>query len=392
MRKSLAAIGFCLALAFPFISFAGPNPPPGVTTSGAVTAAHCAKFNSATVISDSGGACGGSGSPGGTSGQEQYNNSGAFGGFTMSGDCTDVTSTGVITCTKLNSVSPGGFFSASPASPPVIGNTVAANGTFATLGASAFTDTALSSGSTQCVQANTAGTLSLTGTSCGSGAGTITQVVAGSLLTGGGTSGSVTVGVATIVANTALVNATASAAVPTAIALPSCSTVNSYLQYTTSTGFSCLTATVPTAVFVQSETSGGASPDSCVAATLCGRNITGTTVNTITGASFSGLTFTLPAGTYIIEGTSVYNDGTSTDAKVSLLRNTTDSTNTIIGLLLSHSNVANLPATINGVFTIAASKTFAWQIETTSGWSGGTANSFAGITETYVIIVVTKIG
>lgn len=41
---------------------------------------------------------GGGGTPGGSSGQIQYNNSGAFGGFTQSGNCTTVTSTGVISC------------------------------------------------------------------------------------------------------------------------------------------------------------------------------------------------------------------------------------------------------------------------------------------------------
>ena len=41
---------------------------------------------------------------GGTSGQIQYNNAGALAGFTMSGDCTTVVSTGVITCTKSNGV------------------------------------------------------------------------------------------------------------------------------------------------------------------------------------------------------------------------------------------------------------------------------------------------
>ena len=42
-------------------------------------------------------ASGGGGTPGGTSGQIQYDNGGSFGGFTMSGDATLVTSTGVIT-------------------------------------------------------------------------------------------------------------------------------------------------------------------------------------------------------------------------------------------------------------------------------------------------------
>jgi hypothetical protein len=40
---------------------------------------------------------GGGGTPGGSSGQVQYNNAGAFGGFTLGGDATLVTSTGVMT-------------------------------------------------------------------------------------------------------------------------------------------------------------------------------------------------------------------------------------------------------------------------------------------------------
>ena len=40
---------------------------------------------------------GGSGTPGGTSGQIEFNNAGVFGGFTMGGDATLVTSTGVMT-------------------------------------------------------------------------------------------------------------------------------------------------------------------------------------------------------------------------------------------------------------------------------------------------------
>lgn len=43
---------------------------------------------------------GGSATPGGTSGQIQFNNAGSFGGYTQSGDCTTNTGTGVITCTK----------------------------------------------------------------------------------------------------------------------------------------------------------------------------------------------------------------------------------------------------------------------------------------------------
>ncbi len=48
-----------------------------------------------TAYADAAG--GGGGTPGGSSGQVQYNNSGAFGGFTTSGDATINTSTGVLT-------------------------------------------------------------------------------------------------------------------------------------------------------------------------------------------------------------------------------------------------------------------------------------------------------
>jgi hypothetical protein len=45
-----------------------------------------------------------SNSAGGTNGQIQYNASGGFGGFTLNGDCTVASATGVITCTKTNGV------------------------------------------------------------------------------------------------------------------------------------------------------------------------------------------------------------------------------------------------------------------------------------------------
>jgi hypothetical protein len=73
-----------------------------VVASGAVTNGECAIFTG-TLFNVIGGSCG-SGSPGGTSGQIEWNNSGAFAGFTMSGDCTITTSTGVIICLTSNGV------------------------------------------------------------------------------------------------------------------------------------------------------------------------------------------------------------------------------------------------------------------------------------------------
>jgi hypothetical protein len=54
--------------------------------------------NAKGLITAAANGSGGSGSPGGSNGQTQYNNSGAFGGYTPSGACTVVASTGVFTC------------------------------------------------------------------------------------------------------------------------------------------------------------------------------------------------------------------------------------------------------------------------------------------------------
>jgi hypothetical protein len=70
------------------------------STSGALTNGNCAQFDAAGNIVDAGKGCG---APGGTNGQIQFNSSGAFGGFTMGGDCT-ITTAGAITCTKTSGV------------------------------------------------------------------------------------------------------------------------------------------------------------------------------------------------------------------------------------------------------------------------------------------------
>ena len=72
---------------------------------------------STLVISASGGS---GGSPGGSNGQIQYNESSSFGGFTMSGDATIVTSTGVLTLATVNSNT--GTFGSSTAIPSVTVN------------------------------------------------------------------------------------------------------------------------------------------------------------------------------------------------------------------------------------------------------------------------------
>src|SRR5271166_4674722 len=72
------------------------NPTGSSAVPEAITLGAGLSFSGTTLVSSGGG-----GTPGGSSGQIQYDNAGSFGGFTMSGDASLVTSTGVIT------ISPG---------------------------------------------------------------------------------------------------------------------------------------------------------------------------------------------------------------------------------------------------------------------------------------------
>lgn len=98
--KKLLFVGIFLVL--PSVAWAQnvncPNRPIGDSSNA------CA--NTRFVIQNGGG--GGGGTPGGTSGQVQYNNAGAFGGFTLGGDCTiAVPAAGTIICLKSNGASFG---------------------------------------------------------------------------------------------------------------------------------------------------------------------------------------------------------------------------------------------------------------------------------------------
>ena len=76
------------------------------------------------------GSGGGAGNPGGTAGQVQFNSGGtAFGGFTVGGDCTLDTSTGLATCLSLNGTAPGTLFPVTPGT----GFTVSSNQLVATV-------------------------------------------------------------------------------------------------------------------------------------------------------------------------------------------------------------------------------------------------------------------
>ena len=67
------------------------NPTGSGAAPSAITLGANLSFSGTTLVASGGG------TPGGTTGQIEYNNAGSFGGFTMSGDATIVTSTGVLT-------------------------------------------------------------------------------------------------------------------------------------------------------------------------------------------------------------------------------------------------------------------------------------------------------
>lgn len=74
---------------------------------GATTCSNITTNGKGLVTSNTNGTCGsGATSPGGTSGQIEYNNAGAFGGFTLGGDAALNTSTGALTLNTVNG-SPG---------------------------------------------------------------------------------------------------------------------------------------------------------------------------------------------------------------------------------------------------------------------------------------------
>lgn len=166
----------------------GTSGHPGTCTTRSATAAQ--------IVTAGGGA----GTPGGSSGQLQYNNAGSFGGFTAGGDATIVPSTGQVTVSKIGGMS------------------VSLGGAFTTSGAHTLTFT---------LGGNTTLTLPASGmllTATGSGVGltglTYSQLPA-------------------LSANTLLGALTATT--PSGIPVPSCSGGSNALNYTLGTGFSCNT-------------------------------------------------------------------------------------------------------------------------------------------------------
>ena len=112
--------------------------------------------------------------------------------------------------------------------------------------------------------------------------------------------------------------------------------------------------------------------------------------NEISGASISSSVITLPAGTYFIKA---YTPAQYVNKHRAKLRNTSDSTDTILGTSERSSSNVTTSSFVIGRFTIASSKNFELQhrIETSRDVDDlGSAAGFS-ITEVYADVQIWKV-
>jgi hypothetical protein len=133
-------------------------------------------------------------------------------------------------------------------------------------------------------------------------------------------------------------------------------------------------------------TAGGTS----VASAWTKRTLNTTVVNNI-GATLSSSVITLPAGTYLIEALAPFYASSGVKIK---LRNTTDSTDDIIGQnAYINPGVFAGTAFLNGIVTIAASKNFELQyyVEAAAASQGLGITVAAGVSAVYGIIKIARV-
>jgi hypothetical protein len=132
--------------------------------------------------------------------------------------------------------------------------------------------------------------------------------------------------------------------------------------------------------------------DASSAGAFVNRSLGTTVKNTITGASVSSPTFTLPAGKYLFRtSASAYQ----TNAHYIRLRNTSDSTDTLVGSEAYSRNDSNAHPTlsvIDSYFEIAGSKNFQVQHYADLGAKPLYMPGSDGTTQQTLSVVIQKIG
>lgn len=264
------------------------------TTSGVLASGNCAKFDANGNIVDFGGSCGGSGAPGGSDTEIQYNNAGSFAGSAnlswvspslrigVSGSATGQiilrgSTSGSITVTPQNTAGTATFTLPNTSGTPAIslpsplalnattgggswsgltsGGVLYASSTTAVASSALLTANAIVLGGGAGVAPTTLGSLGTTTTVLhGNAAGAPTF---GAVSLSADVTGSLALtSLAQIGANTVLSNWTGSTANVVANTWPSCSTTTSALQYTNGSGLSCYTSSASLAATGQTITGG----------------------------------------------------------------------------------------------------------------------------------------
>ena len=150
--------------------------------------------------------------------------------------------------------------------------------------------------------------------------------------------------------------------------------------------------TAPVLHIREQQASGSSSADTFSAGSSITRTLNAEVANAIAGASLSSNQFELPAGTYDIFVRAPGEGGSAGNTHKAVLRNVSDSANTLIGSTASVAANTQGDSVILGRFTIGASKTF--QISHYSRFSrGGGGTSYTdGLMEIYTEVMIHKVG
>jgi len=159
-------------------------------------------------------------------------------------------------------------------------------------------------------------------------------------------------------------------------------------QYYDGAAWQSVAPTRQIAIFNETQAS-GTGAGSSTSGSFIKRVLNTTIVNTITGCSIASSVITLPAGTYLVNAMAPFYGAAAQKIK---LRNTTDSTDTIIGMSMNENTQGDTTG-MTGYFTITASKNFEVQYRVQIGvatYGLGAECSF-GVSEVYTTIEIEKV-
>ena len=153
--------------------------------------------------------------------------------------------------------------------------------------------------------------------------------------------------------------------------------------------FSFAATAGPTIAIFNETQANGTDGGTATSGSFIKRTLNTTVTNGITGCSIAASVITLPAGTYTVQAYAPFIQVNGAQLK---LRNTTDSTDAIVGTSVKINTTAGGLPQLMGAFTIAGNKNFELQYrvnatKTTDGLGGA---EFFGVGEIFASIIITK--